>query len=409
MRDLLRVIANEWMKLIRRKRFLVTAILSLFVVLLFGGITYHDYQNQLRYSNPLTQAQDYVAVVKTEIAHAQAAPDLKNQAVNLKQLQQQLVNAQNNLKQVEATQTGDWKPALKQQIAFNQGTIQRLQNSKNTQDIAQVQFAKGQLLQLNYNLSHNIRPLGFPAMNAYSSVKDFMSICARIFLPLLVIILVADMVSGEATDGTIKLLLIRPVSRVKILLGKWLVSLFSTFIWSLAVCVAVLLAGFAIMGARGWNQPMLTNVYYTVEKMVPADPMGGMATMVVSHYNHASVMPAWQFTLTGFLYTALSMMVVATIALLCSTVFRSAMVSTAAAMGSIIVGFIVFQMARHQVWVDWLFPTHLSLMDNWSGDLSQSLQQKVGLDIGLVVLGVWAIVALITSLYSFKQRDVLNA
>lgn len=127
---------------------------------------------------------------------------------------------------------------------------------------------------------------------------------ARIFLPLLVVILVADVISGEATDGTIKLLLIRPVSRAKILLGKWLVSLFSTFIWSLVLCAALLVTAFAIMGTRGGNQPIVTNVYYTVEQVVQDNGMPS-TPMLVTHYDHAVVMAQWQFLFTGFLYTAL--------------------------------------------------------------------------------------------------------
>src|SRR5699024_12138861 len=54
---------------------------------------------------------------------------------------------------------------------------------------------------------------------------SLLMLTSRVFLPMLVVILVADMVSGETTSGSIKLLLIRPVSRLKILLGKWLVSM----------------------------------------------------------------------------------------------------------------------------------------------------------------------------------------
>jgi hypothetical protein len=145
---------------------------------------------------------------------------------------------------------------------------------------------------------------------------------------------------------------------------------------------------------------------------VPEKILGGVmhvCTMLVAHYDHAAVMAQGQFLFTGFFYTALAMMVVATIAMLCSTIFKSAMVSTAAAMGSVIVGFIVVQMARHESWVNWLFPTHLNLMGNWSGDLSQQLEQHVGLASVVVVLLAWAIVSLVVSLVQFTRRDVLNA
>ncbi|GMA51987.1 ABC transporter permease [Alicyclobacillus contaminans] len=407
MRELAAVFVNEWMKLVRRRRFLVTTVLSLFVVALFGLVAYHRYHDDLRY-NPTSQLQSQEAELKQQIAELQQQPSSKDRDMQLTQQKQKLAAVEDQLNQNQQAQGDGWKTELQRQISVDEATIRQLQSSTKPEDVVQVEGARANLMQDRYALDHNVKPLTWPTVNVFQQVIQFMNVGARIFLPLLVIVLVADMVSGEATDGTIKLLLIRSVSRVNIWVGKWLVSLVASAGWTLLLCVALLLIGFSIMGVRGAAQPILTNVYYTAVTMPPMEGVGSPGTLTIPHYEHAQVLPAWQFVGFGFLYTALAMMVVATIAMLCSTLFRSAMVSTAAAMGSIVVGFIVMQMAQHERWVAWLFPTHLNLMDNWNGDLSNALWQPVGLATGLLVLGVWAVLALAVAILQFRHRDVLN-
>jgi ABC-2 type transport system permease protein len=411
-RELSRVFANEWMKLLRRRRFLVTGLLSLCVVALFGLVTYHKLQNQLRF-NPVQQTQTQIQFLEQRVAKLKLQPKSADRDKELQQMEQQLASAKEELKSLQSATGSNWRDHVQTQMKSYQQRLNQLsaQADKDAQAQAEMNSIQRELKLLQYRLDHNVPELAWPDMNAYHEVAGFLGFAARIFLPLLVIVLVADIVSGEATDGTIKLLLVRPVSRTKILVGKWLVSVTATLLWSLLVSGALLLTAFAILGTRGALQPQAANVVYTFESAVVNDGMVGPheITVPVPHYDHALIMPQWQFLLYGFLFTAFAMVVVATIAFFCSTLFRSAMVSTAAAMGSVIIGFIVINMARHENWVQWLFPTHLDLVSIWTGELSQQMSQAISLPTGVLVLLAWALVALVVSLYSFARRDILNA
>ena len=73
----------------------------------------------------------------------------------------------------------------------------------------------------------------------------------------MVVMLVSDMLSGETSTGTIKLLLVRPVSRSKIWIGKWLVSLFASALISTLLYGSLLVVGWIIFGTAGARQPII--------------------------------------------------------------------------------------------------------------------------------------------------------
>jgi ABC-2 type transport system permease protein len=408
MRELMRVISNEWMKLLRRRRFWVTGILAVLTIALFSLVTYHDHSNQARY-NPVQSMQSQITAMNEQVTQLKKQPQSTDRDRQLADLQQGILQTKDSLVRLNQAQSGNWQDSVKQEIASMNTNVTQLQSGTQSADTrAQIGGSQMRLKQLQYNLDHNVKPIEQGPQSAYQYMNSFNDISAHIFLPLLVIILVADMVSGEATDGTIKLLLVRPVSRTKIWLGKWVVSLFGSVITTLVFFAAIWLAGIAIAGSSGGMQPVLTGVRYTFETILtPGNTQP--TTFSIPHLEHVAIVSQLNFFVTGVLYTALAMMAVATIGLFCSTLFKSAMASTAIAMGTVVIGFIVANMAQHQSWVGWLFPTHLDLWQNWSGELAVSTHQNLTLMVGLGVLAVWAVVTLLVSLWTFARRDVLNA
>lgn len=408
MRELMRVISNEWMKLLRRRRFWVTGILAVLTIALFSLVTYHDHSNQARY-NPVQSMQSQIAAMNEQVTQLKEQPQSTDRDRQLADLQQGILQTKDSLVRLNQAQSGNWQDSVKQEIASMNTNLTQLQSGTQSADTrAQIGGSQMRLKQLQYNLDHNVKPIEQGPQSAYQYMNSFNDISAHIFLPLLVIILVADMVSGEATDGTIKLLLVRPVSRTKIWLGKWVVSLFGSVITTLVFFAAIWLAGIAIAGSSGGMQPVLTGVRYTFETILtPGNTQP--TTFSIPHLEHVAIVSQLNFFVTGVLYTAVAMMAVATISLFCSTLFKSAMASTAIAMGTVVIGFIVANIAQHQSWVGWLFPTHLDLWQNWSGELAVSTHQNLTLMVGLGVLAVWAVVTLLVSLWTFARRDVLNA
>ncbi|WP_206919762.1 ABC transporter permease subunit [Alicyclobacillus suci] len=407
MLELRSVFANEWMKLIRRKRMWVAAVLGALVVGLFALGTYHDHQTQLRYNSP-SAWQQQVVTLKQDIARqkaqkqtAQTKAQIQADNEQIKSLQGQIAAYQND--------NENWRQTVRNEISQ---TKQDEKMAAAEHDSTTMSMDQGSLLRLNYQLAHNVPPLVPGEQSAYQEFTNFISVATQIFLPLLAVILVADMVSGETTRGTIKLLFIRPVSRFKILFGKWLASMAATAALTVAVCVALLLVGCGILGTGGAKLPELVGTRYTFVQQPQVSGQvvstGPSQLNPVAHYAHTLILPEWQFVVYGILLTTLAMLVVATIAFLCSALFKSAMASTAVALGVVIIGGISVSLVHSKVVVA-LFPTHLNLFSNWTGALAEQLKMSVTLTTGLVVLATWGIVCLIASLLYFTRKDVLNA
>ncbi|MCL6631015.1 MAG: ABC transporter permease subunit [Alicyclobacillus herbarius] len=422
MLELWRVYQNEWMKLLRRRRLWVAGLLGVAMIALFVYKTYHDHQNQLRYDS-LTAWQQQLTMDKQELSqlqkegnhsdtasgpggNADAASEIQMLKDNIRRLQEQIAEVTESdakWQRVQAKSVKDEQANLKQQLAQPKPS-NALQSAQQSAGIAQTRL---DLLQATYRLEHHIRPLPTWSQTPYDMVRDFLGFTAQVFLPLLAVILTADFVSGEATSGTIKLLLVRPVPRWKVLLGKWLVALTATAALTVGLCGVVWLIGCLQYGATGGRQPQVVGLSYAFQRFVSPD--GGTDTVVTPLLSHAHILPMWAFTLAAIGLTALAMMVVATIAFVCTTCLKSAMASTAAALGAVVIGFIVTQFLQGSHWVAFLFPTHLNLAADWTGSTATQLTLTVSLLSGLGTLFVWGGLSILGAFIYFVRRDVLNA
>src|SRR5690625_7731056 len=84
----------------------------------------------------------------------------------------------------------------------------------------------------NYYLEHDIQPSTYGAWQFVADNAGLLSIVS-----LLTIIVAAGIVANEFRWGTIKLLLIRPISRTKILASKYIAVLLFAFFTLLFVLV----------------------------------------------------------------------------------------------------------------------------------------------------------------------------
>ena len=69
-----------------------------------------------------------------------------------------------------------------------------------------------------------------------------------VHIPFLIAQVAGDLLAGEATSGTFRLLLTRPISRTKLLISKFIAAMIYTSVLILWMAVISLLLGIAIMG-----------------------------------------------------------------------------------------------------------------------------------------------------------------
>lgn len=410
MREWGRVYANEWMKLLRRRRLWVTLLLGAIVLAGLSYISWSQHKSQVEH-NSLAAQEKYLQQEKSRLSDLQkqlkqgASEEEKTNMVDeMEDLKESIASMEDELDNQRELVSGDWKKILTEENK----EIKHDMNETGESDQLEDNYGQETLMLNQYHLDNDIRPLPRWEGSAFSSTSDLLTLTSVIFLPMLVVILVADMVSGETTSGTIKLLLVRPVSRFTILMGKWLVTLSATIVLTLAFCAILLGLQLLLFGSEGADQPQMVGVTYTFEQMI-LEGENTPQTVATGHYDDAQIIPQYQFILGSIGLVTLAMMAVATITFFASTWFQSAMVSTGIAFGMVIVGSILTQVIGSGKWLLWLFSLYLNPAHLWTGEMSMGLEFPITLETGLIVLAIWTVISLLLSIIRFQRKDILQA
>ncbi|QQE76525.1 ABC transporter permease subunit [Brevibacillus composti] len=279
--------------------------------------------------------------------------------------------------------TSDWRALLQQQIVDTQN---RLASSRLPEEWRE--FLKIRVQQQQYYLDHDINPM---APGAPTFARGFMDQAVSLFLPMIIVVLAVDLVSAEYSEGTIKLLLTRPIRRWKVLTSKYITLLLFTSLTVLMTLLLAYLMSGVVFGYAGWDMPVLTG--FEVE--------GG-------ELNTAGVfmLPQWKYLLMQYGLGWFVSVVVGTITFMVSVLVRSAAAGMGIMMAALISGSILTQMASSWESSKYLFVVNLQLTDYLAGTLPPI--KGMTLPFSLAVLSVWVIASLIVAYVWFIRRDVTS-
>lgn len=249
-----------------------------------------------------------------------------------------------------------------------------------------ARFLRFEAGRLRYHLGKGIDP---DAKTGPLFCRGFAGVGSVLLLPLLVAVFASDLVSSEVSEGTIKLLLTRPVARWKVLLGKLVaMGLFTTLTVALAALASWAIAG-AAFGFAGWGAPVLTGFRL-------GD--GGFDASA------ARAVPLWQDALAAWGLAWYASLAVGAITTLLSVLFRSAAAAMGTMLATLVTGTILSRVASDWEAARWLFVTCLPIADYYAG-----MPTPVpGMSLGFctAVLGAWAVGAAAVAFAVFGWRDV---
>ncbi len=326
--SMLDLIHNETLKMLRRRRFLVVVLILAILIPIF---TYAQYKS--------------------------------------------VITAQ------ERMGTTDWHALLQQKIV---DMTNRLSSSRLPEEWRE--WIKINIQQQQYYLDHDINP---DAPGGPTFARAFMDQAVSLFLPMMIVVLAVDLISAEHSEGTIKLLLTRPIRRWKILTSKYLtLVLFTSLTVLLALVMSYLISGL-VFGYRGWDMPVLTGF----------NVVGGELDT-----SHVFMLPQWQYLLLQYGLGWFVCLAVGTISFMVSVLIRSAAAGMGIMMAALISGTILTQMASSWESAKYLFIVNLELTDYLAGTLPPI--KGMTLPFSLTVLAVWSIAALIVAYVTFMKRDV---
>jgi ABC-2 type transport system permease protein len=203
-----------------------------------------------------------------------------------------------------------------------------------------------------------------------------------IHIPFLITLVAGDLLAGEATAGTYRLLLTRPVSRMKLVSSKFIAAIIYTFLLILFLAVISLGLGYLLLG--------------TGELMVARN-----GTIMVFAQNDI----LWRFIL-AYGFAVLSMGVVASIAFLFSALVENAIGPIITTMAIIII-FIIISAINVDIFQNIRPYLFTSYMGTWSLFFDKPLDTYEITKSTLIMLG--HIVGLFgLASFIFYKKDILT-
>ena len=203
-----------------------------------------------------------------------------------------------------------------------------------------------------------------------------------IHIPFLIALVAGDLLAGEATAGTYRILITRPVSRNSIVTAKFLAGMIYTFMLILFLALVSVGLGSILLGSG--------------ELIVLGT--GGITILAKSDV-------LWRFLL-AYSFATLSMGVVASIAFLFSALVENAIGPIISTMAIIIIFFIIsaIDVSLFRTLKPFLFTSY---MDTWKAFFENPMNLPEIFK-SVAVLGGHLIVLFFVTLFLFRRKDILT-
>lgn len=215
-----------------------------------------------------------------------------------------------------------------------------------------------------------------------------------IHVPLLISLIAADMISGEANMGTLRLLLTKPVSKTEFMLAKFFAASTYTFILLLWIAILALVLSISLFGT---DDLILQKTSYVVQ--IEANDI------------------LWRY-IGAFCFALLSMLTVTALGFFLSNFAENSIGPIVTAM-SIIIVFTILSTMTIPVFEKiqpYLFTTH---MVNWKEFFDEkvneqntvikgSIQNQQKIYDSAIVLIIHIVILVGAAIVTFKRKDVLS-
>ncbi|WP_337189844.1 ABC transporter permease [Sediminibacillus terrae] len=227
----------------------------------------------------------------------------------------------------------------------------------------------------NYYLDNDIKPLEY---DAWQFVVENVMLSA--LLSLFTIIVAAGIIAHEFRWGTVKLLLIRPVARTKILFAKYASVLLFAFTSLVFLLVFSWITGAIFFGVNGAN-PLL----------------------VIQNQNEYTQIAAWAEMGRSYGLQLINLVMMATFAFMISSIFRNSGLAIGFAIFLMMAGNSIIGFFMQYDWAKYILFANTNLEQYFRGT---PLIEGMTLSFSIGVLIVYYVIFMVLSWLFFTKRDV---
>ncbi|ALX49167.1 ABC transporter permease [Lentibacillus amyloliquefaciens] len=272
-----------------------------------------------------------------------------------------------SVEQAAKYQDDNWQETLEQENAD-------LQKQMEEDDMMQG-FNSTQLEKNNFYLENNIQPRSYDTWQ-FVMEHDFLLSLVSLFT----IIVAAGIIANEFKWGTIKLLLIRPITRTKILAAKYVSVLLFALFTLLFVLIFSWLAGAIFFGVNGMDPHIVLN------------ENDGFA--------HVSIIGQ---IIEGYGLQLVTLVMMATFAFMISAIFRQSSLAIGIAIFLMLSGNMIVSFFSEYNWAKYILFANTNMSQYINGS---PMFEGMSLGFSLAVLTVYYIVFLVLAWVFFTKRDV---
>jgi len=399
------LIKNETIKLFSKSKTYIIILLFLALSAMIAFIAHDTEKYYLQSMDPefrveqleeeIGYAEDNIRYINEDkdLSEEDRASEIRHMETYLADLQADLARAKDVLQKGEAY---DWRTGARSKLETYK---QQLADSPDEESRS---YFEGQITLLEYHLEKDIDPELSQRNNGLNYLRLSLMVILSGFLAFGLILFAADIMSGEYNPGTLKFLLIQPVTRIKVLVSKYLVTTLSAILLIVgSQLVFVLIIGL-VKGFGSPDYPVLMGQSFQrvvrdgVTSVVPLAGTGSYETLS-------------RFLLQGLALEILFIAAMVAFINMISVISKSSVMAFTVLIGTLLGTNIVYSLSSaYRRLSPYIFLHHT----NVEGILSGSIMQETGalnftFPLSVMVLLLSTGIFLTISMIIFKKRDVL--
>ncbi|MBK1810185.1 ABC transporter permease subunit [Clostridium sp. YIM B02505] len=304
-----KLIKNELLKEIKKKKTIIM-LFMLVIIMLFSNIYMLNSRRTSSPQNRIKQNQKFIDDLKINLERS----NNKNNKNDIQNKIKDMESLNNELQfEIDNKDLG-WRDLAERKIADIDNKLNKLEDG-SIEDKDNLEIGK-KMYQIC--LDKNIEPVYTgdkeKALNVIISIIRLMSM---FFIPIFVVVIISDSISGEFNPMTIRMMLVRPVSKVKIYLSKFI----TLNILTVGSVLLLELINFLTLGIMiGFENPELPNI---VGGKYQNDLLNGVSLVHGSMY----LLPIWKVLMIGIGLQALYMICACAFIMMISTISKNSILS----------------------------------------------------------------------------------
>jgi len=403
------LVKHELFKLFKRVKTLVVVI---GFILLTGLMVYglhKDAENMKMYNSPEFRIKDMErSITHSEEQKKNIPSDIKNDKAKadeyVKQMDEHILQMKDEISKLKALngKEVDWKENLNVRI---QEVEKNLKEDQTASSGMKSQWTQ-ELEQLKYLKDHNIKPMESYDFNAFNYIGRYISILGQAFLIIGLAVFASDMVSGECTPPTLKLLLTQPVSRSKVIFSKFIAITIAAVGSILIIELLSFLIVGLIYGFGDASYPMIVGTKFQFDPMVL---FNGSEPQLIPIAGSGHIVPMWKYTIRLLSMQGLFIITCTSFAFLVSTLVKSSMVSMGVTTVSMIAMTILFNsinaLKKFSMYVFTSYIDMGAIIEGHSARMFNNPSSTLGS--AILIFAGWTIVCYLISHFVFTKKDIL--